>query len=155
MPTQDMVVCRGSWVLGSACGCCVRCADEAMTLIPKLIEENKQFSGMIKPAASDDHDYSNEPVSITELRANRGSSPKKWTPRDVLINILRDIDSGAEAYDTLITFARLKDGDGFHRKGERYWISSPDYHITLGLVYSILSLLTTDADEDDDKGDTA
>lgn len=32
-------ICRGAWMLGTACGHCSRCMDEASRLIPKLREE--------------------------------------------------------------------------------------------------------------------
>ena len=39
-------------------------------------------------------DFSNAPKSIAELRADRDHSAAKWTPRDALIAVLRQIDSG-------------------------------------------------------------
>lgn len=41
-----------------------------------------------------DHDYSNEPQSVSELRAMRSTKSIDWTPRDALIATLRDIDAG-------------------------------------------------------------
>ena len=35
------VACRGSWMLGTACGRCERCRDEASTIIPKLMHYKK------------------------------------------------------------------------------------------------------------------
>ncbi len=34
------LICRGSWMLGSACGECDRCIEEAKKLIPSLRKEN-------------------------------------------------------------------------------------------------------------------
>lgn len=34
-------ICKGSWALGTACGKCSRCADEAVMHVPKLLAENK------------------------------------------------------------------------------------------------------------------
>lgn len=34
-------ICKGSWVLGTACGHCQRCNDEASSLIPELRNELK------------------------------------------------------------------------------------------------------------------
>lgn len=42
-------------------------------------------------------DFANHPVSIAEARAQKPDDrydPRTWTPRDVLIDMLRDIDSG-------------------------------------------------------------
>lgn len=39
----------------------------------------------------DDTNYSNYPLSITEIKAKTGA---EWTPRDALISALRDLDSG-------------------------------------------------------------
>lgn len=39
-------------------------------------------------------DYSDAPTSITELRAAKEHDASQWTPRDMLISLLREIDSG-------------------------------------------------------------
>lgn len=38
--------------------------------------------------------YANTPKTITELRADKMGKSEFWTPRDCLIAMLRDIDSG-------------------------------------------------------------
>ena len=39
-------------------------------------------------------DFSKTPMTIGELRANRDPYSDNWTLRDMLISVLRDIDSG-------------------------------------------------------------
>lgn len=36
-------LCKGSWRLGTACGRCAKCIEEAQQLIPLLIAENFQM----------------------------------------------------------------------------------------------------------------
>ena len=43
-----------------------------------------------------DGDYSKHPKSIGELRSDKSENALDWTPRDALISVLRDIDSGKE-----------------------------------------------------------
>ena len=37
--------CRGSWELGSACGECQRCRDEAVELVPRLVRDFRVLQG--------------------------------------------------------------------------------------------------------------
>jgi hypothetical protein len=46
------VRCKGSWMLGTACGKCPACADEALKMMPSLVADNKKLSpiiGLIRP----------------------------------------------------------------------------------------------------------
>jgi hypothetical protein len=55
--------CRGSWVLGTACGHCPRCQDEARALIPKLLTQRKELEAkltmiaMVLPPIFEQGDY--------------------------------------------------------------------------------------------------
>jgi hypothetical protein len=55
--------CRGSWVLGTACGHCDLCRDEARVLIPKLLTERKELQAkltmiaMVLPPVFEQGDY--------------------------------------------------------------------------------------------------
>jgi hypothetical protein len=40
---QDNATCKGSWRLGTACGDCSRCLEEAKTAIPELISETNKL----------------------------------------------------------------------------------------------------------------
>lgn len=46
--------------------------------------------------------FANHPASVAELRSDKSDKPGDWTPRDALIAMLRDIDSGKEAPTDLI-----------------------------------------------------
>ena len=39
-------------------------------------------------------DYSDHPVSLAEIKAEKEHNGSLWSPRDALISLLRDIDSG-------------------------------------------------------------
>lgn len=57
-------------------------------------------------------DYSEHPVSLAEVRANRSDRAKDWAPRDALIETLRLIDSGQRNVESLVLvqLVRLPDG---------------------------------------------
>lgn len=62
-------------------------------------------------------DFSNAPVSIAELRANKHEAAREWSARDALISVLRDIDSGKLVPpDTMVICMSWRDsGDGMPR----------------------------------------
>lgn len=41
-------ICKGSWRIGTACGECSKCRDEARQLIPLLIAENNQMRDVLE-----------------------------------------------------------------------------------------------------------
>ena len=77
-------------------------------------------------------DYSNHPVSLTEAKANRECNSALWTPRDALISMLRDIDSGEINPDALVAVCRTKDQDGAYRT--TFVNATPDVHVAMGLL---------------------
>jgi hypothetical protein len=76
-------------------------------------------------------DFSKHPKSITELRAQRTQRASDWTPRDALIELLRDIDSGAVTVDALVIIGRQIEGDGVHLLRR---ICAPDAITSVGLL---------------------
>lgn len=75
------------------------------------------------------NDYSNHPKSISEVKGDKTGLAEDWQPRDVLINILRQIDSGEIAPTALVVSWDDK------RNGKCGWsASSPDNITTLGLL---------------------
>lgn len=48
--------------------------------------------------------YSDHPESITEIRAKKAANGTLWTPRDALIDVLRDIDNGLKVDALVVCF---------------------------------------------------
>lgn len=46
--------------------------------------------------------FKDYPETVGEIRADKTQSAADWSPRDVLINVLRDIDNGKLSPTTLI-----------------------------------------------------
>lgn len=77
-------------------------------------------------------DFKDHPRSVAEIRSDRSMNAKDWTPRDALISVLRDIDSGAVDPDALIVVYRRRDADGANLTHFR--LASPDPHVTVGML---------------------
>jgi hypothetical protein len=81
-------------------------------------------------------DFANHPTSITEERAKRSDDAASWTPRDVLVDLLRAIDEGQLSPDALVVCIR----DLEVESGEQHTFfssCSPDPHTTLGILEHI------------------
>lgn len=77
-------------------------------------------------------DYGDHPVSLTEAMANRKHDSRLWTPRDALISLLRDIDSGLISPDALVAVCRTQDSDGGYHT--TFVNATPDVHVAMGLL---------------------
>lgn len=76
--------------------------------------------------------FTNYPVSIAEARADREDDCRSWTPRDALISLLRDLDSGKTRADALMCVYRERLPDGNTRT--HFVNATPDIHTALGLL---------------------
>lgn len=70
-------------------------------------------------------------MSLAELRAEREEDGAKWKPRDVLIALLRRIDSG-ENVDALVVGWRTIHEDG--RRTGHFYQAMQDPYVTMGLL---------------------
>ena len=62
------------------------------------------------PEDQEEINYSEHPKSVAEIKANKNSDGALWKPRDALISLLRDIDSGKiEVTDIVILWACEKE----------------------------------------------
>ena len=75
--------------------------------------------------------YKDYPRSIAELKAEKTGNAEDWTPRDALVTLLREIDSGEASIDALVIAYREK-SEGKNKT--RFLAASPDVHVTYGLL---------------------
>lgn len=84
-------------------------------------------------------DYSNHPPSITEIKSDKTRDGSKWTPRDALIALLRDIDSGKASPDAMIIICGKYEEN---RTFTSYYQSTKNVYETLGLLEDGKVLMT-------------
>lgn len=92
--------------------------------------------------ANDNDDFADRPVSINEIKSDKTRDGSHWTPRDALIAMLRQIDSGKMDVDALVLCFRTT-GPGAPSIG--YWNASPDNHSAFGVHARAGFLLHFDA----------
>jgi hypothetical protein len=64
-------------------------------------------------------DYTEYPTTVGEIKSDLTQDATDWSARDLLINLLRDIDSGKLEIEKLVLSYRRKDGSlGFGNAGE-------------------------------------
>jgi hypothetical protein len=89
-----------------------------------------------------DNDFTNHPVSISEARGQREGTADAWRPRDILITLLRDIDSGAlNAEHLLIGIGMAPEKES--RQTGFYQAGNYSSYAQVGLAYEILRAVTT------------
>ena len=76
--------------------------------------------------------YKNHPPSISELRSEKTDDAADWTPRDVLIAALRDIDEGTQKPTCLIVIMAMIDESSVVMPLS--YVSSPNKFVTAGLL---------------------
>jgi hypothetical protein len=76
--------------------------------------------------------FADYPSSVQEKRAIEGRDARQWTPRDALINILRDIDQGKlNPYAMVIHWKTAVDGGPGYRVG--FAVAGAYKHELLGM----------------------
>ena len=56
--------------------------------------------------------FAEHPVSITEARATKADMGHLWTPRDCLLQMLRDVDNGEiDPVDLIVAYSELLEDD--------------------------------------------
>lgn len=86
-------------------------------------------------------DFSTAPRSIGELRSDRSLSPADWSPRDVLVSTLRDLDSGAIKPTDLVVLWRdpKTQRDATPRPAFRW--AGQDSHILIGMMTDLTAFV--------------
>lgn len=75
--------------------------------------------------------FSDYPRSVNELRCARSGSAADWTPREALIQLLRDIDEGVVKPDALVVSFREKVERGFRTS---FSAACPDGGVLIALL---------------------
>lgn len=92
-------------------------------------------------------DFKDAPKSITEIKADRDENGSTWTPRDVLIRMLRDLDSGlVKPHALAVVFSEVSDEKPVTCK-VRFLTSSPDYLHAVGMMEEAKRLYMMNGDE--------
>lgn len=76
--------------------------------------------------------YGDAPISIGEHRANVSMNAADWSPREVILSVLRDMDNGIVEADAIVVVYRKMASKGIGDSA--YVASSPDLQTTLGLL---------------------
>ena len=79
--------------------------------------------------------FADHPKSITEIRSDKSENGTDWTPRDALIDVLREIDSGRLNVSALVICMREEIKPG--QVKSRFRSAAPDPHVALGLMFSV------------------
>lgn len=77
--------------------------------------------------------FADAPVSVSEIRSDKSTSARDWTPRDVLVSMLRALDRGEIKPEAVVIVYR-EPGSDQHSTRTCFYASSPDVHVTLGLI---------------------
>ena len=80
--------------------------------------------------------FADHPMSVGEIRSDKSHRANDWTPRDVLINALRDIDEGRSKPEALIVCIRELTAPGCVKTN--FIASAPDLHVSLGLLTAVI-----------------
>lgn len=81
-------------------------------------------------------DFSDAPLSLAEVRADRERKASLWSPREALISALRDLDKGELKAGALIVCVQVRDSPD--TVNTRYYASCPDAHVAYGLLMATL-----------------
>jgi hypothetical protein len=96
-----------------------------------------------EPVKASGLNFANHPKSIGEIKAERDEDSRTWAPRDALISLLREIDSGlTKPTDLVICYIERDPEDGGATKS-RYLNATSDLPTALGLLNRIQFRLNT------------
>lgn len=84
-------------------------------------------------------DFAEHPRSLGEVKANRDHDATQWSPRDVLIYMLREIDARKIEPTALVVSYQIKNEEGV--MGGFNAVSAPDKIVAVGLLTHSIHLL--------------
>ena len=91
-----------------------------------------------------DEDFTNYPQSLAEVKAQNEKDATAWTPRDVLLGMLRDLDSGAiEAKELVVSYRGRKAEDPPKHESVYYRVACKKTHSAVGILAIAQQLIFT------------
>jgi hypothetical protein len=75
--------------------------------------------------------YANYPRSVNELRSHRSGNAADWSPREMLISLLRDMDSGRIKPESMVVAFRERLDTGYRTD---FHAACPDATVMTGLL---------------------
>lgn len=75
--------------------------------------------------------YANYPFSVSEMRSRKSGDASDWSPRDMLISVLRDIDTGVLNPESMVIVFRKRRGSGYKTD---FYAACPDLTVMTGLL---------------------
>lgn len=123
---------------------CRPCATAAMLRAPlRRDDEDEAISKVPETGAplprivQEQESFAEYPVSLAERRSAKSDDASQWTPRDCLIALLRDIDSGKKDVTDVVICVKLRSKGGPNSTHSTYYNSSTNYHVMLGLMTDV------------------
>lgn len=74
------------------------------------------------------------PISVAERRAAKEANASLWSPRDVLLQALRELDTGEIKPEALIIVWREQHLTNKAQTFTCYSTAAPDMHVVLGML---------------------
>lgn len=96
---------------------------------PRWVHQNYGTMAELCPGRAS---FANAPITIGEARAQRAGSAAAWSPRDVLVQLLREIDSGDLKPSAMVVSMAVPQPDG--TMAHSYRNACPDNFVALGLL---------------------
>ena len=89
-------------------------------------------------------DFKDAPKSIAEIKADKTENAGLWKPRDVLISLLREIDSGETKVDIVfIAIGQYIDEDEMVDTKTGFRTSGKNHYEISGLVHRAVHMMQT------------
>lgn len=95
-------------------------------------DSEEPFAYLITSARPPAESFADAPSTVGELRAHRDGTGSAWSPRDVLVNLLREIDSGQIKPTAMVLTMSVETADG--GIGHAYRNATPNNFVALGLL---------------------
>ena len=89
-----------------------------------------EWSAIARAKQTQVETFKDHPLTIGEIRSDKSGNAKDWTPREALIDMLRQIDNGLDVHGIIICYTVNEDD----RRYTKYTTSVQAHHEALALL---------------------